>query len=165
MPLIYLGLGSNLQPAKNLRLGVCELAKRLELLEVSPVYRNKAVGFDGDDFLNAVVAARTEMTVDEVCRCCEEIHDIAGRRRGNDAFVSRTLDIDLLLYGQEIIERRHVPRDDVLEYSFVLRPLADIAPDLRHPETGKTMVQHWAEFDQNSHELREEPMILSNDDC
>lgn len=163
MPVIFLGLGSNLQPEKNLPLGVRELAQRFVLLKVSPVYRNQAVGFDGEDFLNAVVSASTDMTVDEVCRTCEEIHDLAGRQRDKGAFVSRTLDIDLLLYGQDIIEARHVPRRDILSYSFVLRPLAEIAPDLVHPETGKSMAQHWSEFDQNSHDLKEESLILLND--
>jgi 2-amino-4-hydroxy-6-hydroxymethyldihydropteridine diphosphokinase len=165
MPIIYLGLGSNLQPEKNLRLGVRELAARFNVLRVSAVYRNKAVGFDGEDFLNAVVVAETDLTADEVCRACDDIHELAGRRRGTDAFVSRTLDIDLLLYGDEIIESRKVPRSDVLEYAFVLRPLAEIAPDLLHPVSGRPMAQHWADFDQGSHPLTEEFVILLNGDA
>ena len=165
MPVIYLRLGSKGQPEKNLRLGVRELAERFNVLRVSAVYRNEAVGFDGEDFLNAVVVAETDMTVDEVCRACDDIHKLAGRRRGKDAFVSRTLDIDLLLYGNEIIESRRVPRSDVLEYAFVLRPLAEIAPDLRHPVSGRPMAQHWADFDQGSHPLTEEFMILLNGDA
>lgn len=153
MPVVYLGIGSNLQAEANLRLCVRELAKRFRLLAVSPVYRNKAIGFDGDEFLNAVAGVETELSAEAVCAELERIHELAGRRRGNDAFVSRTLDIDLLLYGQLISERHRLPRPDILEYSFVLRPLAEIAPGLVHPLTGKTMARHWSEFDANAHAL------------
>ena len=93
------------------------------------------------------------MELDEVCRHLEEIHDMAGRKRGASSFVSRSLDIDLLLYGSEVIEARRVPRDDILEYAFVLRPLAELAPDLLHPVTGLTMAEHWKAFDHDAHDL------------
>lgn len=155
MPDVYLGLGSNLQPEDHLKTAVRELAKRFTLKAVSPVYRNRPVGFDGDDFLNAVVGVETDMPADAVCAELEQIHELAGRRRGGDSFESRTLDIDLLLYGGEVIDRPpvRVPRDDILRYSFVLRPLADIAPDLLHPLTRQTMAEHWAAFDANGHRL------------
>jgi 2-amino-4-hydroxy-6-hydroxymethyldihydropteridine diphosphokinase len=162
MPVVYLGLGSNLQPEANLRLGVRELDRRFDLQKVSSVYRNKPVGFDGDDFLNAVAVVNTPLPAAHVCRELEEIHDLSGRRRGSDAFVSRTLDIDLLFYGTEILEKHRVPRADVIEYSFVLGPMAEIAPDFVHPVTGKSMAQHWAEFDTESHPLALEPLILLN---
>jgi 2-amino-4-hydroxy-6-hydroxymethyldihydropteridine diphosphokinase len=161
VPRIYLGLGSNLQPAKNLKLAVSELARRFSLVAVSAVYRNAAVGFVGDDFLNAVAAIETDLSPTAVCRELEAIHDLAGRIRGTDAFVSRTLDVDLLLYGDEILESPSVPRSDILQYSFVLRPLAEIAPDLVHPLSGKTMARHWAEFDTDSHHLTRDSLVLS----
>ena len=83
--------------------------------------------------------------------------------RGSDAFVSRTLDIDLLLYGDACLPEQRVPRRDVLEYSFVLRPLAELAPDFRHPETGRTMAEHWADFDSSQHPLTQTGLILLND--
>jgi len=162
MPLVYLGLGSNTRPEANLRLAVRELKERFELRAISSVYRNKAVGFDGDDFLNAVVCVETEMSPGDICQQLEEIHTLAGRQRASDAFASRTLDIDLLLYDQLIIDAApvRVPRDDVLEYSFVLRPLAEISPDLVHPVTGKTIGWHWANSDRDSHPLIRENLIL-----
>jgi 2-amino-4-hydroxy-6-hydroxymethyldihydropteridine diphosphokinase len=160
--IVYLGIGSNLQPADNMRLAVAELKKRFIVREISPVYRNKALGFAGDEFLNAVARVETGMSPADVCRELDEIHDLAGRVRGEQRFLSRTLDIDLLLYGDQVVRdgRVSVPRDDILEYSFVLKPLVDIDPGLRHPLTGKTVAQHWQEFDTSLHPLTEEPAIL-----
>ena len=163
MPLVFLGLGSNLRPEENLQLGVRELARRFSLVAVSCVYRNRAFGFEGDDFLNAVVSVETDKRADVVVDELNEIHALAGRERGPKAFVSRTLDIDLLLYGDEIIAECRVPRDDVLEYSFVLRPLAELAPGLRHPQTGRTMADHWAEHDHAGHPLVETDLVLSGE--
>jgi 2-amino-4-hydroxy-6-hydroxymethyldihydropteridine diphosphokinase len=163
VPDVYLGLGSNLEPRQNLALAVRELGRRFEIVRLSPVYRNAAVGFDGADFLNAVVCIRTEKSPAEIVAELEAIHDLAGREREADSFVSRTLDIDLLLYGDAVIEDSRVPRDDVLDYGFVLGPLADIAPDLVHPVTGRTIAAHWAAFDRDARPLQAEPGILSND--
>jgi 2-amino-4-hydroxy-6-hydroxymethyldihydropteridine diphosphokinase len=157
MPLVYLGLGSNLQPQENFGLARRELSKRFSLRQTSPVYRNKAYGFSGDEFFNAVVCVETDMSPGDICRELDEIHIIAGRAQGEPRFCSRTLDLDLLLYDDLVMDEKPVsiPRSDVLEYSFVLKPLVDIAPDLRHPLTGKTLAQHWLEFDSSRHPLTE----------
>lgn len=164
MPIVYLGLGSNTQPAHNLRLGVRELSRRFTLIAVSRVYRNAAFGFEGSEFLNAVAKVETDLSAAMIVNELNVIHELAGRRREDSAFSSRTLDIDLLLYGDEVIPEKRLPRSDVLDYSFVLRPLSEIAPDLRHPVTGDTMAEHWQAFDQDSHPLTEDRLILLNGD-
>jgi len=155
MSLIYLGLGSNIEPEKNLRLAVHELRNKYGELDVSAVYRSAAVGFEGDDFLNLVVGLRSDDDILEIVAEIERLHNLVGRARGSDKWAARPLDIDLLLYNDEVIDERpaRVPRSDILDYSFVLRPLAELAPDLRHPVTGETMLAHWQAFDVNSHPL------------
>ena len=155
MPIAYLGLGSNLDAEQNLRLAIRELRSRFSLQKFSAVYRSKALGFDGDDFLNAVACIESELTPHDLCSELELIHDVAGRNRTSERFSSRTLDIDLLLYDQLVLNDPpvRVPRKDVLRFSFVLGPLADIAPDYRHPVSGRLISEHWREFDAASHPI------------
>ena len=162
MATVYLGLGSNIDAGKNLRTAVDALRHRYGELTVSPVYRSAAVGFEGPDFLNLVVALRTEATPSELLDEIERIHAIAGRSRGPDRYMSRPLDIDLLLFD-DLVEPApplRLPRRDILEYGFVLRPLADIAPDLVHPLTGRPIAEHWRDFAVDSHPLTPVDVVL-----
>lgn len=162
MAAVFLGLGSNIDAEKNLRLALGELRRLFGEVRVSPVYRSEALGFEGPDFLNLVVALGTEMNPLEVIGQIERIHAMAGRTRGPDRYSSRPLDIDLLLYGDRVVPEPplRLPRRDILEHGFVLRPLADIAPDVVHPVTGKTIGDHWREFDRESHALTPVDLIL-----
>jgi len=159
---VYVGLGSNIDAEQNLRLGVDELRSRYGELKISTVYRSKAVGFDGDDFLNLVASFESDTSPIEICEAIELIHNLSGRDRNGGKWESRPLDIDLLLYNDLVIDERpvRVPRDDVLEYSFVLRPMAELAPDLVHPMTGRTMREHWQDFDAAGHPLDTVSLIL-----
>lgn len=162
MATVYLGLGSNVDVSKNLALGIDELRKAYGELRLSPVYRSAPVGFEGDDFLNLVVELQTEDSPQAIHDRVERIHDLAGRVRSSNAFISRTLDIDLLLYDDLVLAdgKIRVPRADVLDYGFVLRPLAELAPELRHPVTGLTMREHWETFDAARHPLEPADVIL-----
>ena len=155
MPVAYLGLGSNLDVEKNMQLALAELRKRFSVHKISTVYRSRALGFEGADFLNAVVCIETELSPPDLCRQLEQIHVVAGRRRRPEKYIARTLDIDLLLYDQVVCNGPTVrlPRNDVLQHSYVLGPLAEIAPDYRHPVTGKLLSDHWREFDAAVHPL------------
>jgi len=157
MATVFLGLGSNESPRENLKLAVRELSSRYFDLALSRVYQSTAVGFSGADFLNLVVRFESEASPQSICDDIELIHNLAGRDRGSDKWESRPLDIDLLLYNDLVLDERpvRVPRDDILQYSFVLRPMAELAPQCRHPVSGRTMLEHWQEFDASSHPLEE----------
>ena len=144
---VFLSAGSNIEPEENLRLACRELAQDFGDLTLSSVYKNEAVGFDGDDFLNMVIGFRTNETPERIVARLEELHAQAGRKRQANPFSPRTLDLDMLLYGDLVRQRLKLPRDDIEKYNFVLCPLAEVAPDLRHPVSGVTMQDAWDGFD------------------
>ena len=162
MARVYLGLGSNIDPEKNLRLGIAELRRRYGDIELSAVYRSPPVGFEGDDFLNLVARLESEESPVSICDEIEVIHNLSGRDRSGGKWEARSLDIDLLLYNDMVVDEPpvRVPRDDILEYSFVLRPLAELAPELVHPVTGKTILDHWQTFNADTQPLEVVGVIL-----
>lgn len=146
---VYLGLGSNIDARRNLEAGLAELRSRFGRVECSPVYRSVAVGFSGADFLNACCRLECDLDPLALKAWLSALEDRHGRDRDLPKFADRTLDIDILLFGDRVgtFERLELPRDEVLKYAFVLQPLADLAPDLRHPETGRRIADHWSTFD------------------
>ncbi len=145
MPEVFVGLGSNIDPEQHVPCAVHGLEAAFGPLRLSPVYRGPAVGMSGADFLNMVVGFQTALALEQVEQILTDMEADAGRVR-TAGMASRTLDLDLLLYGHCVDARRRVPRDDILEYAFVLRPLADLAPDRRHPVTGQTYRAAWAQM-------------------
>ena len=127
-------------------MAVQALRGRFGALSVSPVYKNKAVGFEGDDFLNGVIGLDTDLGVPELKSTLDEVELACGRQRIAARFAPRTLDLDLLLYGATIDPAAKLPRGDILRYAFVLKPLADIAAAESHPVTGQSYAQLWAAF-------------------
>ena len=148
---VYLSLGSNIDAENNLRAGMRDLRDKYGDLQVSTVYESEAVGFEGDNFLNFVVGLETDDDVHTTQANMSAIEEAHGRVRGAEKFSSRTLDIDILLYDDLIIHENglHLPRDEIEKYAFVLQPLAELAPDLKHPVSGKTCKKLWEEFDKS----------------
>ena len=159
MPEAYVGLGSNIDAEENLRWAVAALGERFGKVTCSSVYRSPAYGFSGPDFLNMVVGLAAGADVESVEAVLSELENARGRhperRRG-----SRTLDLDLLLFGQRVDAAQRLPRADVLQYPFVLAPLAEIAPGLVHPVDGRSMAAAWNE---RSAEVRDLTQIGSLD--
>lgn len=146
---LVLSLGSNIDREKNIRYAVQQLAEQFGELTVSPVYLAQAVGFEGPDFYNLVVAMQTSIGVDAALVTIHAIEAGAGRLRGEKSYGSRTLDIDILLYnGQNLQQQgRNIPRDEIETAAYVLKPLLDILPDGSHPVTGRNYNELWLEFD------------------
>ena len=130
---IFLSLGSNIEPEKNIDFAKEQLQIKYGKLLISSVYKTKAVGFKGDDFLNLVIKTATSDSPETVIDYLHYIEKQTGRETGTGQFNSRTLDIDLLLYGDLIDASLNLPRDEILEYDFVLEPLVEIFPEGIHP--------------------------------
>ncbi len=130
---IFLSLGSNIEPEKNIDFAKEQLQIKYGKLLISSVYKTKAVGFKGDDFLNLVIKTSTSDSPETVINYLHYIEKQTGRETGTGQFNSRTLDIDLLLYGNLIDASLNLPRDEILEYDFVLEPLVEIFPEGIHP--------------------------------
>ena len=152
---VFLSLGSNIDPERNLKYACRELKKAFGNIQISSVYRNKPIGFEGNDFLNMVVKVKSTFNPNEMLDFIRGLEAATGRDIGIGAFDSRTLDIDMLLFGSLVHPEKpfKIPRNDIELYSFVLCPLAEIEPDGIHPITGKTFKDLWESFDQAEHPL------------
>jgi len=141
--LVYLSIGSNIDAENHIRQCAIDLAVAFTDCVWSPVYRSAAVGMTGDDFLNAVVQTRTKLAVNELLDKLTEFESAHGRVRSKNKFTSRTLDIDLLLYGDQIIntDRVTIPREEITTAAHVLVPLVDIAGTTLHPTLGLTFAE------------------------
>lgn len=140
---VFVGFGSNIAPLEHLRAAVAELTRRFGALRCSQVFRSPPYGFAGDDFLNLVAAFRSGWSPRAIDALLSEVEDAAGRGRGTARAGSRTIDLDLLLYGARVDPAARLPRVDVLLYPFVLAPLAELAPGMPHPVTGVTFARAW----------------------
>lgn len=155
MTAIYLSLGSNVDRHKHILAALDALNELLGSLTISSVYESKSVGFDGSNFFNLVVGAETCLNISELSENLKRIEDENGRKRNGPKFSPRTLDIDILTYG-DFVGVEHgieLPRAEITKNAFVLLPLAEIAPVARHPRLQKTYQQLWAEYDQASQKL------------
>ncbi len=148
MPRVYVSVGSNIDRENNIRGAVQALRKHYTFLTLSRVYETPAEGFDGAAFYNLVVGFDTAEPVEQVRQTLADIETAHGRKRGGVRFSARTLDLDLLLYGELMhhADGVDIPRGEIVKYAFVLGPLAEIAPNLKHPETGERLQTIWDNF-------------------
>lgn len=151
MAIIYISLGSNINREENTRAGIKALEHAFGELVLSSVYESESVGFTGDAFYNMVISCKVDKPVHEANQILRDIEDANGRDRSGPKFSSRTLDLDLLLYDDLQLDENglKLPRGEILKNAFVLWPLAEIAPDLVHPETNMSYGQMWSMFDKS----------------
>jgi len=155
MPRVYISIGSNIEAEKHVRLAVAELRRHYGGVMLSSVYESEAVGFEGDNFLNMVAGVDTDESVQRVSAVLHDIEDRHGRLRTGPRFSARTLDLDLLLYDDLIVNENglQIPRDEITKNAFVLWPLAELDPTYRHPLSGQSMAQLWESYDKSSQAL------------
>ena len=155
MPHVYIAAGSNVEPESHLAVAVRELDKHFPGVRFSPWYRNRAVGFEGEDFINFVAGFPTDLSVEEVVARLQFIEALCGRTREAPRWAPRTMDLDVLLYGDLVRQTAtlRLPRPDLLKRAYMLGPLADLAPGLVHPTERLTIGELWQRFDRAAHPL------------
>ena len=151
MPKVYLSLGSNVDRDLHIRGALVDLEAKFGLLEVSGVYETDAIGFQGPAFYNLVAGFESSLPPQEISSIITDIEANHGRTKDCKRFAPRTLDIDLLLYGEECLEigRLKLPRPDITRYAFMLEPLAEIAGSFIHPTQHQTIAELWSAFDKH----------------
>ena len=160
MTAVYVAAGSNVEPIANLRRALDALAAHYPGLRASRAWRNRAVGFDGDDFVNLAVGFETGEDVRAVLGRLHEAEAACGRARNAPKWAPRSMDLDILLYGDLVCDAPGLvlPRPDLLRRAYMLGPMAELAPDLVHPVEQKSMAELWARFDRDAHRM--EPVDL-----
>lgn len=158
MPLkttLALSLGSNIDAQRNIRLALDALASQFSALRLSSIYESESIGFAGDNFLNLVVAVETELSLVLVQESLKQLEESQGRDRTQAKFSSRPIDVDILFYGDDSGAALGIdlPRAEITRNAFVLLPLAELLPKIRHKPTGLTYEALWASYDKDSQKL------------
>jgi 2-amino-4-hydroxy-6-hydroxymethyldihydropteridine diphosphokinase len=146
---VVLSLGSNIDRENNIRFAWESIGERFGEMEVSPIYETDSIGFDGPPFFNFILGISTLEPILEIREYLRGIETSAGRVRGKKEFDNRILDIDVVLYGNNNLRPAglNIPRDEIEKYAYILKPLSDLYPSLKHPISGKPFKQMWLEFD------------------
>ncbi|OPX55521.1 2-amino-4-hydroxy-6-hydroxymethyldihydropteridine diphosphokinase [Oceanospirillum multiglobuliferum] len=148
MARFYLGLGSNINPAHNLALGLDALEQQFGALTLSPAVESQSVGFQGDNFINLVAVVDTDRSITAVAQQLRQIEYQYGRELNATKFSGRTLDIDIVMVDQlqGLHEGIQLPRIDLFEHAYTLYPLSLLLPELVPPCTTLTTAQLWQQF-------------------
>ncbi len=148
MAFVFVGLGSNIDPQRHLRLAFAALGEQFLHLQLSPVYQCRSIGFNGDDFVNLVASFETSQSVAGLQRSLKNLEAASGRTGRETKWSGRTLDIDILTYDDlaGVIDGVELPRDEILKHAHVLKPLADLAPDRLHPVERESYLSLWQRF-------------------
>tara|TARA_Y100000588_G_scaffold108215_1_gene118615 strand:- start:467 stop:982 length:516 start_codon:yes stop_codon:yes gene_type:complete len=152
MATVYVSIGSNIDREHHVTQSLKSLHDHFAPLQISRFYDCVPVGFEGDNFLNLVVGFECDLPVAELAKTLRQIELENGRQRETKAYAARTMDIDILLFDDLVgtIDGVELPRGEITEYAFVLRPLVDIAAQKRHPTLDISYQELWGNFDQLS---------------
>ena len=156
MSTAWLGLGSNVNAETHIRAAIDELSTQFGTIKLSPAYASTAVGFEGEDFINLVARVETDMSPLELRQYLRDLEDRYGRKRDVPKFSDRSLDIDILLYDDLVVLSPvlEIPRAEITKYAHVLKPLADLEPDLFHPTERRPIAEIWKSSGLGDNSLR-----------
>jgi len=152
---VLVAAGSNVEPLVNLRRALDALAAHYPALRRSTAYRNRAVGFEGEDFINLVVGFDTGDDVRTVMDHLHEAETLCGRARHAPKWAPRSMDLDILLFGDRVCDEPGLvlPRPDLVRRAYMLGPAAELAPATVHPTLGVTLADLWRDFAQGEHPM------------
>lgn len=149
MAKVFVSVGSNVDREQHIALALDLLRARFGEIQQSSIYESASVGFDGDPFFNLVVAFDSDAEPRQIVSALHGIEGHCGRNRDEKRFGPRTMDLDLLLVGDRVMRDADIvlPHEEISSQAFVLRPLAEIAGERRHPVSGDTLAAMWARLD------------------
>lgn len=154
----FVAVGSNAQRKRHVRSAVLALRSRFNDLLLSSVYESAALGCEAPPFFNLVVKFTTTQEFEQLCSTLRQLENSHAKPNQLSRHQCCTLDIDLLLFGDLISKKTEttgqVPRDDILNYAFVLQPLAEIAADRLHPVLNRSYADLWHEYDKTDLQQR-----------
>ncbi|BDU36124.1 putative 2-amino-4-hydroxy-6-hydroxymethyldihydropteridine pyrophosphokinase [Vibrio nigripulchritudo SOn1] len=137
----YIGVGSNIERKKHVRAALSELRKLGEQIRISTVYECASVGFESRPFYNLVVEMKTSLSLSSLSSTLREIEIRWGRDPDAQKMQDRTLDLDIVLYGDVVSSKPSLPREDIYKYAFVIQPMYELCPELVIPNDGRTVTQ------------------------
>ena len=146
MSSLHLNIGSNQDKRKNIRLALDSLEPHFTKITTSSLYESPSEGFIGGNFYNIGVNVETDKNINEVVNILHGIENSLGRDRNLPKFSSRIIDLDLVLYDDDIDDKLNIPRRDILKYAFVLAPLAELNPNDIHPQERVSYLALWKGF-------------------
>ncbi|WP_022941703.1 2-amino-4-hydroxy-6-hydroxymethyldihydropteridine diphosphokinase [Psychromonas hadalis] len=161
MALVFVGIGTSINRENNVRLAIQALQAEFGVLQISPVYESEAVGFKGANFYNLVVSLNSQLDAKTMIKKLKKIEKQQGRTEKTIKFSPRTLDLDLLLHDQLIDAEIDVPRAEILKNAFVLQPLSELAPQLKHPISQEIYQALWDKFPKQQQKLWQIDAIIN----
>ena len=155
MRTVALSIGSNITPEPQLREALDALEARYGHLRTSSVFESESVGFDGANFLNMVALIETDEALPTLAQFLKDYEDQHGRQRTRPKFSGRTVDIDILTFGEAwgVTESISLPRAEIVDNAYVLWPLSQVCFEDVHPMTGQTYGALWANYDKQRQKL------------
>ncbi len=148
MTRVFVSLGSNIDKEKHIKAGIMALREIDPYCRFSVVYEAEAVGFAGPNFYNLVAELHVSLDLIRLVDALKKIEMCFGKQAATQKYQDRTLDIDLLMYGELINEKKpQLPRDDIFKFAFVLKPLSELSPNTLIPSRGQTFQEAWEVFD------------------